>query len=173
MTDNTKIHRLSDDEEDKFEDASPIQDDAITKEALIKEFTETLQLNEDSNSSNDGNDDVKKETFEDCEAHFVDEDSQRDYEKTLTVEELLANKTKALDLKVEGNDLFKKEQYKEAIDKYTEALKLCPMDCTNERSILYGNRAAGHIQIEGKSPAIEDCTKSLELNPTYMKALIR
>lgn len=107
------------------------------------------------------------------EEDLVDEDSQRDYECGLSDEEKEANKTKADELKQQGNDLFKQGEHLKSLDLYTQALRLCPLDCKEPRAILYANRAAAKTKLDRKRSALDDCTKALEYNPNYVKALLR
>jgi tetratricopeptide (TPR) repeat protein len=116
--------------------------------------------------------DPAEEQFEDCE-EFLDEESQRDYEATLSDDDLQQNKEKAECHKVEGNDLFKGGQYEESVACYTEGLKLCPIRCGNERAILYANRAAAKTKLNLQKSAVDDCSKAIEFNPNYVKALLR
>lgn len=104
---------------------------------------------------------------------YIDDESQRDSEKELTEEEKLTNKAKAEELKAEGNDLFKQGEYQKSADMYTAALRICPVDFNAERSILYANRAAAKTKLNFKPSAIDDCTKAIEHNPKYLKALLR
>nr|XP_040218476.2 tetratricopeptide repeat protein 1 [Anopheles coluzzii] len=107
------------------------------------------------------------------EDDLIDEDSQRDYECGLSEEELEANKTKADELKQQGNELFKQGEHSRSLDLYTQALRLCPLDRKEARAILYANRAAAKAKLDRKQSALEDCTKALEYNPHYLKALLR
>jgi tetratricopeptide (TPR) repeat protein len=116
--------------------------------------------------------DPTNDQFEDCE-EFLDEESQKDYEQTLSDDELQQNKEKAECLKVEGNDLFKGGQYEESVTCYTNGLKLCPIRCGNERAILYANRAAAKSKLNLQKSAVDDCSKAIEFNPNYLKALLR
>ncbi|XP_053658015.1 tetratricopeptide repeat protein 1 [Anopheles marshallii] len=111
------------------------------------------------------------EPFEDDD--LVDEDSQRDYECGLSEEEKDENKTKADELKQQGNELFKQGEHLQSLDLYTRALRLCPLDRTETRAILYANRAAAKTKLDRKKSALDDCTKALEYNPNYVKALLR
>lgn len=104
---------------------------------------------------------------------YIDDESQRDFEKSLTEEEKLANKAKAEELKAQGNELFKQGEYQKSADLYTAALRICPVDFNAERSILYANRAAAKTKLNFKPSAIDDCTKAIEHNPKYLKALLR
>lgn len=94
-------------------------------------------------------------------------------EPELSEEEMVANKDKSDVIKQNGNDVFKTGDYEKAIELYTEAIEMCPKRYTNERSILFNNRAAAHKHLDVKNVAIEDCTKAIELNPEYVKALLR
>ena len=69
-------------------------------------------------------------------------------------------------LKEEGNAFFKTGDYVAASSKYGAAIQKDP---TNP--FLFTNRAYARIKLEEWSPVIDDCLKSLELNPNNnMKA---
>lgn len=74
-------------------------------------------------------------------------------------------KTKADQLKMEGNDLMRAEKFMEAIEKYTEAIDL---DSSNQ--VFYCNRAAAHSKLEQHYAAVEDCQRALDMDPKYGKA---
>lgn len=94
-------------------------------------------------------------------------------EKELSVEQLAANKEKADKLKLEGNELFKNDEPERAIAVYTEALNICPSVNSKERAVLFCNRAAAKMKLEANKAAISDCTQAIELNPVYVRALLR
>ncbi|KAE8056096.1 hypothetical protein FH972_012892 [Carpinus fangiana] len=81
----------------------------------------------------------------------------------------------ANDAKSEGNKLFGDGLYEEAISHYDLALQVAPdMPSSVElRSICYSNRAVCFLKLGKYEETIKECTKALELNPTYMKALTR
>ncbi|KAM1989562.1 hypothetical protein ACFX15_030907 [Malus domestica] len=81
----------------------------------------------------------------------------------------------ASDVKIEGNRLFGSGQYQEALSQYELALHLAPdMPSSVElRSICHLNSAVCFLKLEKYEDAIKECTKALELNPSYMKALLR
>ena len=51
---------------------------------------------------------------------------------------------------------------------YTKAINLDP-----NNAVFYSNRAFAHIKLENFGSAITDATKSLELDPSYVKAYYR
>ena len=89
------------------------------------------------------------------------------------------NEQKALaqanDAKIEGNTLFKDGLFEEALSKYELALQVAAdVPSSSEiRSICHANRAACFSKLGKHGETIKECTKALELNPTYMKALVR
>lgn len=121
-----------------------------------------------SNADDDSNDAKLDAKFED--ALTLDEP---DDDEQLTDEEKAERKAKSDELKNEGNAAFKEASYEKSIEWYTDALRVCPKSFGTERSILYANRAAAYLHQDLKELAIEDCNKSLELNDTYVKALLR
>ncbi|KAK1130274.1 hypothetical protein K0M31_018412 [Melipona bicolor] len=104
---------------------------------------------------------------------FVDEDKLKDRELTLSEDEKEALKAEAEKYKDKGNDLFKREDYQDAISVYTQGLQTCPLAYNKERSILYANRAAAKLKCLDRESAITDCTKAIELNPDYVKVYVR
>lgn len=81
----------------------------------------------------------------------------------------------ANDAKSEGNKLFGDGLFEEAMSQYDLALQVAPdMPSSVElRSICYSNRAICFLKLGKYEETIKECTKALELNPTYMKALAR
>ncbi|GAM25433.1 hypothetical protein SAMD00019534_086080 [Acytostelium subglobosum LB1] len=74
--------------------------------------------------------------------------------------------------KKEGNDAFTAKNYTLAYQLFTEALEIDPkFDTYNSQ--LYNNRAAAALQLNKITEAIDDCTKAIELDPNYVKALTR
>ena len=74
--------------------------------------------------------------------------------------------------KKEGNDAFQRGAQEEAVAAYTEALAVDP-DNTSFNSIMYANRAAAYSKQGKNKEALEDCTQALDLDPSYLKALLR
>ncbi|KAJ3333440.1 hypothetical protein HDU76_008062 [Blyttiomyces sp. JEL0837] len=79
-----------------------------------------------------------------------------------------AIKAKAEALKSAGNKLMADRKYKEAIEKYTDAIALDP-----ENAVYYANRAAAFSQDGDHASAVEDAKKAVEVDPDYSKAYSR
>ncbi|XP_063001645.1 mitochondrial import receptor subunit TOM34 [Elgaria multicarinata webbii] len=71
-------------------------------------------------------------------------------------------------LKQEGNEFVKKGNYKKAIEKYTESLKLHKLECAT-----YTNRALCYLNLKQYKEAIQDCSEALQIDPKSVKAFYR
>ncbi|KAJ2927404.1 hypothetical protein H1R20_g9695, partial [Candolleomyces eurysporus] len=74
----------------------------------------------------------------------------------------------AVQLKEEGNLLFKQKNYDAAIRKFSEAIALDPRNAA-----FYGNRAACFYFLGRFHDVITDSQTALQLNPRYAKAWLR
>ena len=72
-------------------------------------------------------------------------------------------------MKEEGNDHFKRGRYQEAIDVYSQALEVDPMN-KGTNSKIFLNRALCNLKKNDPEAAIADSTRALELDPSYTKA---
>jgi tetratricopeptide (TPR) repeat protein len=90
----------------------------------------------------------------------------------LVDEKVLAEANSA---KLEGNTLFKDGLYEEALLKYNLALELVPnLPASAEiRSVFHANRAACFSKLGKFDETVKECSKALELNPSYIKVLLR
>ncbi|XP_076606984.1 tetratricopeptide repeat protein 1 [Chaetodon auriga] len=102
-----------------------------------------------------------------------DDDYLKEVEKELTEEEKETRRQQSLTLKEKGNSHFKAGDWLEAERSYKEALVLCPVCFSRERAVLFSNRAAARLHLDLKEKAISDCTRAIELNPDYVRALLR
>lgn len=75
--------------------------------------------------------------------------------------------------KNEGNVCFKRGKYDEAITMYNKAIETCPEEFATDLATFYQNRAAAYEQLKKWSSVISDCSKALEYNAKYEKALLR
>lgn len=84
----------------------------------------------------------------------------------------LFKKAKALEAaKSAGNTSFKAGRMAEADAKYTEALAI-DEENKGTNAKLYSNRATCRLKLKRYDEAMQDCEKSLELDPSYQKPLI-
>ncbi|KAJ8332673.1 hypothetical protein SKAU_G00424620 [Synaphobranchus kaupii] len=120
----------------------------------------------------EGKDDCDSELKEEAPVEF-DEEYLQELEKDLSEEEKESRREESLRLKETGNGQFKKGEHVEAEGSYTAALGVCPVCYSKERSILFSNRAAARLHLDQKEKAIADCTKAIELNPNYVRAVLR
>ncbi|CAD8145329.1 unnamed protein product [Paramecium pentaurelia] len=86
--------------------------------------------------------------------------------------EALKKARKCEELKEKGNQLLQQVKLNDAIECYTEALSVDPYN-RKINSIIYANRGLVKQKMSQHKEAIEDFTKSIELNPQYYKALMR
>ena len=77
-------------------------------------------------------------------------------------------KSNANELRQEGNDAAKREEYRKALDLYTKAIDLSSKDYR-----LYSNRALCYLKLGKPQNALHDCEECLTLKPHYSKALQR
>ncbi|XP_055301013.1 uncharacterized protein LOC129567771 [Sitodiplosis mosellana] len=70
-----------------------------------------------------------------------------------------------------ANEIFQREQYREAIGEFAEALEMCPKDNKLIANLLY-NRGSANLKIGLLRDAIKDCTKAMSTDQSiYAKAL--
>ncbi|KAI1287373.1 Tetratricopeptide repeat protein 1 [Halotydeus destructor] len=149
--------------------ASIISDDLNNEETFF-----------DANEENDNEEfcDASDELLQnDHDSDQSDTESRKEIESSLTVQEIDAKCQRSQIIKIEANVKFKKEEYDAAIVLYTEALKICPLVCQRERSVLYSNRATANARFPESEHItkriVKDCTKAIEADPTYLKPLLR
>lgn len=71
----------------------------------------------------------------------------------------MSNNTSAEEIKVLGNEAFNNGDYKAAIDYYTKALKLNPIESI--KSAIYKNRSMSKLKLEDFEGAEYDCNKGM------------
>ncbi|KAI8356635.1 hypothetical protein EDC96DRAFT_260232 [Choanephora cucurbitarum] len=104
----------------------------------------------------------------------TDQDGDVFYDSTdYQIEELKQLLNEASEYKAKGNALFAQSEYQKAIAEYENALMVCPESQRKERSIYFSNIAACHLKLDQYKEARDMCTRSLELDSTYSKALLR
>ncbi|CAF0733456.1 unnamed protein product [Didymodactylos carnosus] len=79
----------------------------------------------------------------------------------------------AIQLKNEGNTKYHDKKFAEAIEYYTKAIDTCPITYVENLSQFYQNRAAAYESLKDMERVIEDCSRAIELNPKYVKCILR
>lgn len=128
---------------------------------------------EDSTELCQEEDKICKESEDGSGAYAIDEDALALLDKQMSPQERESSRERAYLLKQTGNDSFKAGQYSEAVETYTEAIKLCPVSLAAERAVLYSNRGATWARLGKSNLAVEDCSKAIELNPAYLKPVLK
>ena len=84
---------------------------------------------------------------------------------------MVANDSSWLTYKEQGNEDFKLNRLREAIEQYTQAIKLCTS--VTEKCVVYRNRAACYLKLEQYEQVIVDTDFVLKHQPGDVKALFR
>ncbi|KAJ0089441.1 hypothetical protein Patl1_14440 [Pistacia atlantica] len=131
-------------------------------------------------TTNDHGDAAASDGFETASERDVSDNETDDAQGLVNDNALKQQKavTEANEAKVEGNKLFVEAKYEEALLQYEVALNVAesasvPEELNELRSICHSNRAVCFLKLGKYENTIKECTKALELNPTYMKALMR
>jgi len=104
---------------------------------------------------------------------YVDEAELESQCAKLSKEELEQKRLEGVGYKLEGNSLYLEGKSLEACDKYTAGLQVCPLQFSQDRAVLYANRGQMKKVLGLPDQAVANCTKAIQLNPTYLKALLR
>lgn len=133
------------------------------------------QFRSGENDANNGNNASSSKKDDDGVSREVKEETKQEKTETIDAEDSEKALVQANDAKLEGNSLFKDGLYEEALSKYEFALQIAPNgSSSNEvRAICHANRGACFSKMGKYEETIKECTKALELNPTYIKALLR
>ncbi|XP_041477099.1 tetratricopeptide repeat protein 1-like [Lytechinus variegatus] len=156
----------------------PVTSDDSTIQPVASKVQELTQDEEvcEGLEAEEKEDDRLQEEGENVEEEKIVEDEmemRQQREDAMTNEERENLKEEAQSHKAKGNNLFKQDEFLDAISSYSQALEVCPLCFKKERSIMYANRAACRVRREQNEMAIEDCNKALELHPHYLKVWLR
>ncbi|KAK4768799.1 hypothetical protein SAY86_026949 [Trapa natans] len=164
---------------DHFEASASAEHDAAS-DGFETASDRGLDSDEDDENISDGGDDPQQ-----CGGEALPEKHPPSENAPLTAEPTTANPPndasiqdaleKSNESKLEGNALFVAGQYEDALSKYELALQLVPeVPVSAElRSICYANRGICFLKLGKYDETTRECTKALELNPKYVKALLR
>ncbi|XP_077573710.1 small glutamine-rich tetratricopeptide repeat-containing protein alpha [Stigmatopora nigra] len=76
-----------------------------------------------------------------------------------------AERAEAEQLKNDGNDQMKVENYAAAVEFYSKALAINP-----QNAVYYCNRAAALSKLGNYAGAVQDCERAIDIDPGYSKA---
>lgn len=80
----------------------------------------------------------------------------------------MSGEAEAEAFKNQGNELYKRGDYRGAIEKYTRAIDAAPTVVA-----YYGNRAAASFMIGQHRDVITDCNRAIVFDPTFFKGYVR
>ncbi|XP_057949385.1 uncharacterized protein LOC131144640 isoform X3 [Malania oleifera] len=87
------------------------------------------------------------------------------------------NKEAALDSKQKGNQCFFRGDYANALNCYSQALRVAPVDAAdmnkNLVATLYVNRASVLHKMNLFKECIRDCSRALQISPSYAKIILK
>ncbi|XP_010558996.1 PREDICTED: uncharacterized protein LOC104827513 [Tarenaya hassleriana] len=89
---------------------------------------------------------------------------RRKKEKLMAETELVERTKMVKFLKKQGKKKFSKGDVQEAMEIYTKAIDLCPLDMTRDRTVLHSNRAQCCLLVKKAESAISDATRALCLS---------
>eukprot|EP00923_Selenidium_pygospionis_P008797 GHVN01015039.1.p1 GENE.GHVN01015039.1~~GHVN01015039.1.p1 ORF type:complete len:526 (-),score=131.67 GHVN01015039.1:844-2421(-) len=104
-----------------------------------------------------------------------DVSNERVIDVTDVIEEKEVKCVAAEQFKEKGNKMFKEGKLNEAIDAYSDGLRVCDPEEPGDkiRAILFANRAAVLLAEGSHDDAIADCTEAIYYDPDYIKAYLR
>lgn len=137
-----KVEELNSDDEGSFhscEEPTIQQEKNETKEKLTNEFA--------------------KEVEEDEKTQKEEIKVQKDY----------VDIKKAEECKAKGNEMFKAQEYIEALDFYKKAIYFCPDESQEQKAIYYNNKGMVLVKLDKTEEALEAFEESIKQNETYLK----
>jgi len=84
------------------------------------------------------------------------------------VDKLWANEKRAVQLRQEGNKLFKRGEVEASIERYTQAFELSPED-----HIITSNRSHAYMKLNKQSLAVQDAKYTVAMRPDWGKGYFR
>jgi tetratricopeptide (TPR) repeat protein len=139
---------------------------------LRKEHFNVVNIMEESLKQTDSQDTLnEEESKEDKEIKQLEEEIDKILSCTPEEVESLANEAK--NHKELGNQFFKDKDYKKALEEYQKAVDICPHNHKEDLAIYYNNMAACYVYIGTNEQVATYCTRAIDCNPNYVKALVR
>ncbi|KAL7060395.1 hypothetical protein AAHC03_09725 [Spirometra sp. Aus1] len=145
---------------------------------LDEEFHDACSFAEPEVNATECSDEVYEDACHDLNPkddteHDITPEDRAHTESLLSPEEIEARRVEAIGLKEGGNESYRAGDFNSALEAYTKALELCPLQLKCDRAKIYSNRAACHYRLNSPEAALLDCDEALTLEPDYMRCLIR
>ncbi|KAJ2904550.1 TOM (translocase of outer membrane) complex component, partial [Coemansia aciculifera] len=158
--------------------SSPTKDDKKKGKRKAKKSKKSIKAADDSTAASSSTTTAAADTAAatvsspaDKTAASVGDDSEESPENMsndmIATLDKASKKKLAQSLKSRGNKFFQAKRYPKAIELYTQALRF------DKDPVFYSNRAACYAADNDYDQVIADCTSALELEPRYIKALMR
>ncbi|CAI8605543.1 unnamed protein product [Vicia faba] len=144
------------------EDLAEDPDISVSKDELCGQFFAALEKKRYFRTNIDGGDDIVQ--LEKASRLF--DNGFTEMEKSGYLQFNMKNLAESL--KALGNKEMQSKQYNDAVELYN-----CAIAINEKNAVYYCNRAAAYTQINKYTEAIEDCLKSIEIDPYYSKAYSR
>lgn len=143
------------------------EDDKTELKKKLKDGSKSISLDGDSANQRAGGDTAATtSTAESSTSTSQSEFETKQFKK-------LSPFQKAVKYKEAGNENFKNGKYDAAIELYDKAIEICPKTNNIDLAQFHQNRAAAYEQLKKWQKVLDDCTRALELNSKYIKALHR
>ncbi|KAH1100350.1 hypothetical protein AAZX31_13G063800 [Glycine max] len=134
----------------------------VSKDELCGQFFAALEKNCYFWSNTDGSDDPVQLEKASCLFNEACMELERSGCHQFSLKNL------AESLKTLGNKAMQSKKYSDAIELYN-----CAIAVHEKSAVYYCNRAAAYTQINKYTEAIQDCLRSIEIDPNYSKAYSR
>jgi len=138
---------------------------------LRKEVFNVTNLMEEETLKETASQETLHESEEDKEIRKLEEEIDKILSCSPEEIEGLSNEAKRH--KELGNEFFKEKNYRKALDEYNQAADICPNSQKEDLAIYYNNMAACYVYIGTNEQVATYCTRALDCNPKYVKALVR
>ncbi|KAL1308963.1 small glutamine-rich tetratricopeptide repeat-containing protein alpha [Arachis ipaensis] len=135
---------------------------AASKDELCGKFFASLEKNHYFRVNHDGTDDPMQLEKASCLFDNAFKEMEKSGSPVLNLKNL------AESLKSLGNKAMQSKQYHDAIELYN-----CAIAVHEKSAVYYCNRAAAYTQLKKYDEAIQDCLRSIEIDPNYSKAYSR
>ncbi|KAL1308960.1 hypothetical protein AAHE18_17G143700 [Arachis hypogaea] len=133
-----------------------------SKDELCGKFFASLEKNHYFRVNHDGTDDPMQLEKASCLFDNAFKEMEKSGSPVLNLKNL------AESLKSLGNKAMQSKQYHDAIELYN-----CAIAVHEKSAVYYCNRAAAYTQLKKYDEAIQDCLRSIEIDPNYSKAYSR